>query len=162
MDLPAHRQLVGRLRYRQLALLAALGEHGNLHRAAAAVHITQPSATKLVRLLERLFGFPLFERLPHGMTPTTLGSEVLTFAQHALADLQRFAADLDLRRRGGAGQLLIGTSPDTEAVHVASAIAQITRQHSLRRIKLVATHSDEELTALLLAHKIDVGLGQLT
>lgn len=159
MDLPAHRQLVGRLRYRQLALLAALGEHGNLHRAAAAVHITQPSATKLVRLLERLFGFPLFERLPHGMAPTALGSEVLTFAQHALGDLHRFTAELELRRRSDAGQLLIGTSPDAASVQMAGAIAQITRQHALRRIKLVGTHNDEELTALLLAHKIDLGLG---
>jgi DNA-binding transcriptional LysR family regulator len=58
----------------------ALAEHSNLHRAAEAVHMAQPSATKVVRDLERSFGFRLFERLPRGMHPTELGTEVLAFA----------------------------------------------------------------------------------
>jgi DNA-binding transcriptional LysR family regulator len=68
-------QLLGRLRFKQLALLAALDEHRNLHRAADAVHLAQPSATKLVHDLEKIFSFPLFERLPRGMQPTELGAD---------------------------------------------------------------------------------------
>jgi DNA-binding transcriptional LysR family regulator len=87
--------LIGRLRFRHLALLVALDDHRNLRRAADAVHLAQPSATKLVHDLEQVFGFPIFERLPRGMEPTDVGKEVLVFARRTLADLDRFTLDLD-------------------------------------------------------------------
>jgi DNA-binding transcriptional LysR family regulator len=40
--------LLTRLRLKQLSLIAALGEHHNLHRAAAAINVTQPTATKML------------------------------------------------------------------------------------------------------------------
>jgi len=60
-------QLTRRLRFKQLALLVALDDHRNLHRADEAIHLTQPSATKLLRDVETICGFELFERLPRGM-----------------------------------------------------------------------------------------------
>lgn len=159
MDLPSTWHLVCRLRFRQLALVVALGKHSNLHRAAAAVHMAQPSATKVVRDLERLFGFPLFERLPRGMHPTLLGAEVLAFAQRALADLQRFAEDLDYKRQGGNGQLIVGTIPGAAAEHMARATAEIKQRRPLLCVKLMGESSDE-LIALLLAHKIDLAIGR--
>src|SRR5882762_6098502 len=69
-------KLVGRLRFRHLSLLVALDEHRNLHRAAKAVHLAQPSASKLVHDLELLFGSSLFDRSPTGMQPTALGAVV--------------------------------------------------------------------------------------
>ena len=130
--------LVSRLRYRQLALLVALGEHGNLHRAAAAIHVTQPSATKLVRQLERLFGGRLFDRLPRGMHPTELGSEALAFAQRAMAHLHRFEVDLEHRSRGGKGRLLLGAIPGAASDQVARAIAELKRQRPLLAISLLS------------------------
>ena len=41
--------LTNRLRYRHLMLLRKLGELGNLHRAAEAISLTQPSASKMLR-----------------------------------------------------------------------------------------------------------------
>src|SRR5271154_6360635 len=99
--MPSFTHLVGRLRFRHLALLAALDEHRNLRRAADAVHLAQPSATKLVHDLEVVFGFPLFERLPRGMQPTELGVEVLAFAHRMLVDLERFSQNLESKRKGG-------------------------------------------------------------
>ncbi len=40
--------LLNRLRLKQLSLIAALGEHHNLHRAAVAINVTQPTATKML------------------------------------------------------------------------------------------------------------------
>src|SRR5687768_7550210 len=95
------QQLLGRLRFKHLALLAALDDHRNLHRAAEAVHLAQPSATKMIHDLELIFGFSLFERLPRGMQPTELGAEVVAFANRMVVDLDRFAHDLDNKRQGG-------------------------------------------------------------
>jgi DNA-binding transcriptional LysR family regulator len=159
MPLLAH--LVGRLRFRQLALLVAIGEHHNLHRAAQAVHLAQPSATKLVHDLEQLFGVPLFERLPRGMQPTELGAEVLTFAKRVLVDLQRFAEDLENKGKGGYGQLMIGAIMGAAPDVVARAVADIKKQRPLLAIRLMGETSDE-IVELLLEGKIDLAVGRFS
>ena len=152
-------QLLGRLRFRQLALLVALDEHRNLHRAAQAVHLAQPSATKLIHDLELVFGFPLFERLPRGMQPTELGKEVLAFAHRMLVDLERLTQDLDNKRKGGYGQLLIGAIMGAAPDVVARAMADIKERRPLLAVKLLGETSDQIL-ALLMDRKIDLAVGR--
>jgi DNA-binding transcriptional LysR family regulator len=156
-----HSQLVGRLRFRQLALLAALGEHRNLHRAAQAVHLAQPSATKLVHDLEQLFGVPLFERQPRGMTPTEMGAEVLEFAKRSLIDLRRFTEDLDHLRRGGDGQLTIGTCMGAIPDLVANAICDLKKARPRLSIRLRGERNDE-IVNLLLDGAVDLAVGRFT
>jgi DNA-binding transcriptional LysR family regulator len=152
-------QLVGRLRFRHLALLAALDEHRNLHRAAEAIHLTQPSATKLLRSLETTFGFALFERVPRGMQPTELGSAVIAFARRMLADLDRFADDLAIRRAGGYGRLVIGSIIGAMPDVVTRAIAEIKQRRPLLAVTLLGETSDE-IVGLLLDRKIDLAIGR--
>jgi molybdenum-dependent DNA-binding transcriptional regulator ModE len=67
---PARPGLLMRLRTRQLLLVAQLGAAGHLGRAAAALGISQPAATKLLQQAEDTLGQPLFTRLARGMQPT--------------------------------------------------------------------------------------------
>lgn len=159
--MPLLSHLVGRLRFRQLSLLVALGEHRNLHRAAAAVHLAQPSATKLIHDLEQLFEVPLFERLPRGMQPTELGTEVLGFAKRALVELQRFSEDLEAKRKGGYGQLMIGAIMGAAPDVVARAMADTKKERPLLSIRLMGETSDE-IVALLLEGKIDLAVGRFS
>ena len=153
--------LVGRLRFRHLALLVALDDHRNLHRAAEAVHLAQPSATKLVHDLEVVFGFPIFERNPRGMSPTELGLEVLTFARRVLVDLDRFTQDLDNKRQGGYGQLVIGAIMGAAPDVVALALAEVKKPRPMLSIKLLGETSDEIL-AFLIERKIDLAVGRFS
>jgi DNA-binding transcriptional LysR family regulator len=153
--------LVGRLRFRHLDLLVALGEHRNLHRAAQAVHLAQPSATKLVHDLEQLFGVPLFERLPRGMQPTELGAEVLAFAQRTLVDLQRFSEEFNSKRKGGYGQLVIGAIMGAAPDVVARAVADMKKGRPLLSIRLMGETSDE-IVEFLLEGKIDLAVGRFS
>jgi DNA-binding transcriptional LysR family regulator len=153
--------LVGRLRFRHLALLAALDEHRNLRRAADAVHLAQPSATKLVHDLEAVFGFPLFERVPRGMQPTELGMAVLAFARRMLVDLERFTHDLDSKRKGGYGQLVIGAIMGAAPDVVARAVADIKKRRPLLSVKLLGETSDEILN-LLIDRRIDLAVGRFS
>jgi DNA-binding transcriptional LysR family regulator len=157
----SYTHLLGRLRYRHLSLLVALGEHRNLHRAAEAAHIAQPSATKLVRDLEGAFGFSLFERMPRGMQPTELGGEVLNFARRALTNLERFTQELENKRAGGYGQLVIGAIMGAAPDVVARAMASIKHDRPLLAIKLLGETSDEILE-LLLQHEIDLAVGRFS
>jgi len=159
--MPSVTHLVARLRFRQLALLVAIGEHRNLHRAAEAVHLAQPSATKLVHDLEQLFGVPLFERMPRGMQPTELGGEVLTFARRMLVDLQRFAEDLESKEKGGYGRLMIGAIVGAGPDVVAAAVADIKKERPLLSVRLMGETSDE-IVELLLDGRIDLAVGRFS
>ena len=64
-----------RLKTRQLLLLVALDEEGNIHRAADALSMSQPAASKLLRELEEMLDAPLFERMPRGMRLTAASWE---------------------------------------------------------------------------------------
>jgi DNA-binding transcriptional LysR family regulator len=153
--------LIGRLRFRHLSLLVALGEHGNLHCAAQAAHLAQPSATKLVHDLEQLFEIPLFERLPRGMQPTALGAEVLAFAKRTLVELQRFAEDLDGKRKGGYGQLIVGAIMGAAPDVVARALADVKQDRPLLSVRLMGETSDE-IVQFLLDGRIDLAVGRFS
>lgn len=156
-----HSQLLSRLRFKHLSLLVVLDEHRNLHRAADAVHLAQPSATKLVHDLEAAFGFPLFERQPRGMQPTEFGAEVLAFARRMLVDLDRFTQELEHKRKGGYGQLLIGAIMGAAPDVVGRAVADIKQRRPLLVVKLLGETSDEILN-LLMERKIDLAVGRFS
>jgi DNA-binding transcriptional LysR family regulator len=159
--MPDLSRLVGRMRFRQLALLVALSDHRNLHRAAQAVHLAQPSATKVLHDLEQLFGFALFKRLPRGMEPTELGAEVIAFAGRMLVELQRFHQDLESKRTGGYGHLMIGAIMGAAPDVVAHAMADIKQKRPLLAIRLLGETSDE-IISFLLERKIDLAVGRFS
>jgi DNA-binding transcriptional LysR family regulator len=154
-------QLTSRLRFKQLALLVALDDHRNLHRAAEAIHLTQPSATKLLRDVEAIFGFELFERLPRGMQPTALGTEVVRFAHRFLIELDRFSADIQNKRQGGFGQLVVGAIMGAAPDIVALAVIALKKRRPLLVVKLLGETSDEIIT-LLEQCKIDLAVGRFS
>ena len=80
--------LRARLKTRQLLLLVAIGDEGNIHRAAEILNMSQPAASKLLKDLEDVLGISLFERLPRGMRPTWYGETMIRHARIALASLQ--------------------------------------------------------------------------
>ncbi len=154
-------QLTSRLRLKQLVLLVALDDHRNLHRAADAIHLTQPSATKLLHDVELIFGFDLFERLPRGMQPTALGSEVVSFARRFLNELDRLSADIQTKRQGGFGQLVVGAIMGAAPDVVALAVIQLKRRRPLLVVKLLGETSDEIIN-LLEQCKIDLAVGRFS
>jgi DNA-binding transcriptional LysR family regulator len=164
VEFPSNRKicfskLLGRLRFRHLSLLVALDEHRNLHRAARAVHLAQPSATKLVHDLEALLGLSLFNRLPTGMQPTEFGTVVLTFARHMLRDLKRFTSDVDRRHSGRHGDLVIGTTMEVATDAVVRAMAEVKQARQMLSGRLIADTSDDEIISRLVKGQTNVAVG---
>lgn len=82
----------------QLITFATVAEHGNISRAAVALHLSQPAVSGQLRLLQDEFGEPLYQRDGRGIRLTAAGEQLLghaerlreTFAQaHALRDALR-------------------------------------------------------------------------
>ncbi|MDQ3780059.1 MAG: LysR family transcriptional regulator [Chloroflexota bacterium] len=93
-----------------LALFLAVVEHGTMTAAAEAEGISQPAISAQVKVLERYFGAPLFQRNGRGVLPTATGQVVTIFAGQILAladEMGRAVRDLENLR---SGQLVIGAS----------------------------------------------------
>ncbi|WP_404314797.1 LysR family transcriptional regulator [Prescottella equi] len=75
------------MEFRQLAQFLAVVEHGGLVRAAAALHISQPSLSQTIRGLERELKTPLFHRVGRGVVLTAAGEALVDPARQLIRDV---------------------------------------------------------------------------
>lgn len=68
-----------------LRLFLAAVELGSVSKAAARMHVTQPSATAKLQKLERQLGLALLERTPTGSAPTDAGSRLVPSCSEVLS-----------------------------------------------------------------------------
>jgi len=149
-----------RLKTRQLMLLIAIEEHGNIHRAAESLNMSQPAASKLLKDLEELMGVPLFERLPRGMRPTWYGESMIRHARIALSSLDEAGAEIEALKAGHAGNVAIGAIAGPAMTLLPPALAQLNRDHPDLRVSVLVESSDVLLEQL--AHnRIDLMIGRL-
>lgn len=145
---------------RQIALLNALGELGNLRKAASAIHTTQPAASLLLQQLEERLGVQLFERLPRGMRPTPYGEVMIRYAQGALHEFEYAEAQLVELARGAAGMVRIGTVTGPVPTLLTRGVLAFKAQHPKVRVAIEVGTSDTLLPALIRGD-FDLVLGRL-
>lgn len=99
------------LSFRQLQYLVAVADQQHFRRAAAYLHVSQPTLSLQLQKMEEQLGVKLIERsvTPARMTP--VGREIVSRARKLLLDLN----DLEACAKRGAGQLIgtisLGVSP---------------------------------------------------
>lgn len=145
---------------RQIVLLNALGELGNLRKAAAAIHTTQPAASLLLQQLEDRLGVQLFERLPRGMQPTLFGEVMIRYAQGALHEFEYAQAQIAELARGAAGTVRIGSVMGPVPTLLTQGVLAFKALHPKVRIAIEVGTSDALLPALVRGD-FDVVLGRL-
>lgn len=149
-----------RLKTRQLMLLIAIEEHGNVHRAAESLNMSQPAASKLLKDLEELIGVPLFDRLPRGMRATWYGESMIRHGRIALSSLAEAGAEIDALKAGHAGTVSVGAIAGPAMTLLPPALAQLNREHPDLRVSMLVESSDVLLEQL--AHnRIDLMVGRL-
>jgi DNA-binding transcriptional LysR family regulator len=155
-----HWFIRARLKTRQLLLLVALAEEGNIHRAAQVLSMTQPAASKLLKDLEDVLGVPLFDRLPRGMSPTWYGETMIRHARMALASLNQAHDELMALKTGHFGHVGVGAITSPGLSLLPSAVALVKQEHPNLRISL-----DIETSPVLLDRleqgKVDIVVGRL-
>ena len=123
--------LRARLKPRQLLLLVALADEGNIHRASEMLRMAQPGASKLLKDLEDMLGVELFERHSRGMRPTWYGESLIRHARMVLATLEEAGEELDSLKAGRFGRVGIGsvTSPSLSVLPAAISLVKREQPH---------------------------------
>jgi DNA-binding transcriptional LysR family regulator len=152
--------LRARLKLRHLSLFVALDEHRNLHRAAASLRLSQPSASKMLGEVERALGVPLFERLPRGVEPTGYGEIVIRHARSVVAELDRAGEELGARIAGDGGTVAIGAVAAPAITVVAPAVVAVQSRFGRLGIA-VEVDSSDRLIARLAEAKLDFVIARI-
>ncbi|QSN61259.1 LysR family transcriptional regulator [Caballeronia sp. M1242] len=124
--------------YTLLRAFLTVAREGNLTRAAAQLHLTQPAVSLQIKNLQETLGVVLFARTSHGLLLTRDGEALLPHAERALAaaaDVQRAAAAL---RHDVSGTLRIGTILDPEFLRLGGFLRQLVEAHP--RIETALRH----------------------
>ena len=87
----------------------AVAEERSFTRAAARLHLAQPSLSRQIRDLENELGVPLLHRGKGGLTLTDAGNEYLAQARRILTDSDAAVRVAQAVGRSEQRQLLIGT-----------------------------------------------------
>lgn len=145
------------MRLRHIELFEAIRATGSLSRAAEALHISQPAASKMLAHAEAQIGFRLFERVK-GRLRATREAEILA------PDIARLSRDLETVRKLAAnlrhhprGHLRIGCAPSL-GLGIVPRAAGISRSRQPDITFSLQTHHTKELIASLLAREIDMAV----
>jgi DNA-binding transcriptional LysR family regulator len=152
--------LRARLKARHLMLLSAIGEEGNICRAAEMLSMSQPAASRMLRDLEEIVGAELFDRQARGVKANWYGEALIRHSRNALSSLTEAAAEIDALKAGRTGQVNIGSIAGPAVSLVPRALVRVARDYPLVRVHLVVDTSDRLLN-LLNDGQIDIMVGRL-
>ena len=134
-----------------------VAEHGNLTRAAAALHLAQPSLSTQLKRLERDLGTQLFERVPRGVALTPAGAALLPIARQALADVEQIRRTANELTSPDGGTLRVGATPSLSSVLLPAALTAFHTQHQRVALEFVEAGS-EDLIERLERDELDLAL----
>jgi DNA-binding transcriptional LysR family regulator len=138
-----------RLKMRQIALLAHLDDERCVLRAAEAVGMTQPAASRLLREIEDTLQVQLFERHARGIVPTSSGEILVRHARSILSEISLAHQELATLKSGLSGKASLGTITAPAASLVPAAIVLLKRKHPGLLVSVELDHSRPLLEKLL-------------
>lgn len=142
---------------RHLRYLLAVAEHGNFTRAAADLHLSQPTLSQQIRQLERMAGMPLLDRTGRTVRLTDAGTVYARHARAALAELaaaERAVHDVeDLSR----GHLRIALTPSFTAYLLGPLLTAMRERYPGISVD-VRESSQDTIESGLLDDEFDLGI----
>jgi DNA-binding transcriptional LysR family regulator len=140
---------------KRLIELLRIADHGSFTRAAAALGVSQPALSNSVAVLERMLGVRLFERTRNGASLTEFGRLLAGHAAAIDSVLSRAADELEAKKRGLEGSLVVGVSPVACLDIVPAAVARLKRE-TPNIVVTIDEQADDELIAGLRSGEIDL------
>ncbi|MFZ6655053.1 LysR family transcriptional regulator [Undibacterium sp. TJN19] len=145
----------------QLRAFIMVAREGNLTRAAAHLHVTQPAVSLQIKALQDALQLQLFNRSATGMSLTNDGAKLLPYAERVVAGMAEFRQAADALHTTISGELAIGTILDPEFTRLGVFLKRLVETYPQLSTKLQQGMSGTVLQQIR-AGTLDVGfyLGQ--
>ena len=140
---------------RDLRYFVAVADELSFTRAAELLHVSQPSLSRQIRVLERNLGFRLFRRDRRSVALTEAGETLLPRARELLGTWARAAEDAEREARAAAAVLRVGFQTSVVGWLYPLAVHIFTRAHVDWQVEL-RLHPWSDPTAGLLDETSDV------
>jgi DNA-binding transcriptional LysR family regulator len=141
----------------QLRYFAAVAQTRHFTRAAASVHVAQPSLSKQIQTLENELGTPLFNRARGNITLTPAGETLLPIAMRIIADVDD--AEIQVQQLVGLnrGRLRLGATPSVSTVIVPDVLRRFHDAHPGIDVT-IEERGSRDLVPLLAHGELDLAL----
>lgn len=140
---------------KRLIELLRIADHGSFTKAAAALGVSQPALSNSVAVLEKTLGARVFDRTRNGATLTEFGRLLAGHAAAIDLVLSRAVEELEAKKRGLEGSLVVGASPVACIDIVPAAVARLKRE-TPNIVVSIDERADDELLAGLRSGEIDL------
>lgn len=142
---------------RSLRYFTAIAEELHFGRAAARLHISQPSLSRAVRELEASLGVELLVRTKRSVRLTQAGRALLEVAPAAIESVESCFLAAQRAGRGEVGDLAVGFLPSVTALLLPPAVTAFRSAYPDVRLELREMLDDPLLSALE-ARALDVAI----
>ena len=134
---------------RRLEYLIAISEHRNFHRAAKAAHVSQPTLSQQLKLLEDELGVMLMDRSLAGGELTPIGRDIYERARRIIREVDDLKRTAFVARTGGeVGILRFGVSPTIGPYLLPEIVAELYADMPGLKIHIREGIPDEQLGEL--------------
>ncbi len=146
---------------RQLSYFVAVVDHGGFTKAAAAVHVAQPSMSVSMGTLEAELGVELFERVGRSVRLTAAGWALVEPARQVLRDLEHAKAAVAAVRGVAGGRLDVVCLPTLAWSPVGELVGLFRRAHPDVAVRISEPDDPAGLAAVVRSGRADVGFTEL-
>ncbi|PXY36182.1 LysR family transcriptional regulator [Prauserella flavalba] len=133
---------------RHLISFLALAEELHFGRAAARLHLAQPSLSQHLRRLERSVGAELVARNSHEVRLTPAGHAFLDLARDIIAKVEQAGQAARAAAAGRAGTLRVGYNFPAGQRVLPAALAELDRRHPAIDVEMRELRTGPQLAAL--------------
>jgi LysR family transcriptional regulator, carnitine catabolism transcriptional activator len=146
---------------RQLRYFLAVVDQGSVTKAAATLHLAQPSLSQSLRSLERELEVELFHRAGRGLVLSAAGATLVGPARQVLRDLEAATGAVQEVRELRSGQLTIGTLATLAVDPVAELVGTFRTRHPGITIHLAAPEDVLDVGQLVRTGQCELGFAHV-
>ena len=142
---------------RQLSYFVAVAEQQSIIKAAEVLHVSQPSVSTQIKLLEEELEVSLFERRREGTLLTPEGRDFLAYARSALDTLAAAKANLRSYQAAEVGTVSVGIPGSLSSLLTLDLIERVRQRFPSIKVKVV-TGLSGHISRWVMDGTLDFGL----
>jgi DNA-binding transcriptional LysR family regulator len=139
---------------RQLRTFEAVARHGTVTDAAIVLGLAPSSVSEQIRSLENSLGVALFDRGPKGMSLTSAGERMRTWARRLLDQAEQARQEVTVARP----VLRLGTLETIAATHVPAVLARLAERRPDLQVEVRSDAARDQLLGAVAAGELEAAL----